>query len=137
MFAPRPPPPTGQPKASGNQPPVVNNVKPGVICFHCGRPGHYANNCLARQHGLPPVQPSPAPVRPAPPQRPPVKADLAQARGHVNQITVEEAIDAPDVVLGMLLVNFSPATILFDFGASHSYVQNLFAVQHQLDMHTL
>ena len=77
---------------------------------------------------MPPVRPPPASVRPAPPQRPPVKADPAQARGHVNQITVEEAVDAPNVVLGMLLINFSPATVLFDSGASHSFVKSQFAV---------
>ena len=55
----------------------------------------------------------------------------------MNQITAEEAADAPDVVLGTLLVNFSPATVLFDSGASHSFVRSQFAVRNQLDMHTL
>ena len=55
----------------------------------------------------------------------------------MNQITAEEAADAPDVVLGTLLVNFSPATVLFDSGASHSFVRRQFASQHQLVMHIL
>ena len=55
----------------------------------------------------------------------------------MNQITAEEAADAPDVVLGTLLVNFSPATVLFDSGASHSFVRRQFAVQNQLDLHII
>lgn len=108
-----------------------------MTCFHCGRPGHYANNCLARQRGLPLVRPAPALVRSAPPQRPPIKSDPTQTHGRVNQITAEEAIAAPNVVLGTLLVNSSPASVLFYSGASHSFVKSAFAVQHQLDMHAL
>ena len=55
----------------------------------------------------------------------------------MNQITAEEAAEAPEVVLGMLLVNFNSATVLFDSGASHSFVSRQFAAQHLLDMHHL
>jgi hypothetical protein len=37
-------------------------------------------------------------------------------------MTSEEAQQAPDVVLGMFLVSSHPATILFDSGASHSFI---------------
>ena len=47
-------------------------------------------------------------------------------RGRVNHVTAELAQDTPDVVHGTFLVNFVPASILFDSGASHyrtSYVE--------------
>lgn len=54
----------------------------------------------------------------------------------MNQITTKEVIDTPDVALGMLLVNFSPTIVLFDYGASHYFVKRHFSILHQLDMHT-
>jgi hypothetical protein len=41
-------------------------------------------------------------------------------------MNVEEAQEATDVVLGMFLVNSVPARVLFDSGASHSFVTKLF-----------
>jgi hypothetical protein len=42
--------------------------------------------------------------------------------GRVNDMTSEEAQQAPDVVLGMFLASSHPATILFNSGASHSFI---------------
>ena len=108
-----------------------------MICYHCGRPGHYANKCFDKAWGLPPVQPFPAAVHPAPSPKAAVKPDPAPARGRVNPITAEAAADAPEVILGMFLVNFSPATALSDSGASYSLVGNQFTVLHPLSMHHL
>ena len=52
--------------------------------------------------------------------------DQKVARGQVNLISAEEAQEAPDVVLGTLSVNSHPATVLFDSGASHSFVSEFF-----------
>jgi hypothetical protein len=35
---------------------------------------------------------------------------------------MEEAQEAPDVVIGMFLVNNTSAVVLFDSGASHSFI---------------
>jgi hypothetical protein len=40
----------------------------------------------------------------------------------VNHVTIKEAKQSQDVVLGMFLVNSHPATILFDSRASHSFI---------------
>jgi hypothetical protein len=40
----------------------------------------------------------------------------------VNQINVEATEDGPNIVIGMFFINFVPATILFDSGASHSFI---------------
>ena len=49
------------------------------------------------------------------------------SRGHVNHISVEEAQEDPDCILGTFLVNSTPATVLFDCGALHSFVTQKFA----------
>jgi hypothetical protein len=43
-----------------------------------------------------------------------------QGRARVNHVDAQEAQQAPGVVLSEFLVEFTPATVLFDSGASHS-----------------
>jgi hypothetical protein len=50
----------------------------------------------------------------------------------VNQVTTEETQQSQDVVLGMFLANSHPATILFDSGASHSFIPSKFVPKHNL-----
>jgi hypothetical protein len=40
----------------------------------------------------------------------------------VNHVAVEDAQAALDVIIGMILVNDNNAIVLFDSGASHSFV---------------
>jgi hypothetical protein len=47
-------------------------------------------------------------------------------------VTTEEAQWAQDVVLGIFLASSHPATVLFDSGASHSFISSSFVVKHQL-----
>jgi hypothetical protein len=47
-------------------------------------------------------------------------------------VTTEEGQQAQDVVLGMFLASSHPATVLFDLGASHSFISSSFIVRHQL-----
>jgi hypothetical protein len=45
---------------------------------------------------------------------------------------VEEAQEAPDVVLGMFFVNDTFAVVLFDSGASHSFISAAYVEKHNL-----
>src|SRR6185503_11825801 len=94
--APRPAVPTGQQASTLAR-----------VCYHYGQPGHYANTCprkaQAGQQG-----------RPAQPRAP--------AQGRVNHVTAESAAEAPNVVIGTFMVNSHPATVLFDTGATHSFI---------------
>jgi hypothetical protein len=47
-------------------------------------------------------------------------------RAHVNHINAQEAQEAQGVVLGEFLVSSVLATILFDSGASHSFISSSF-----------
>jgi hypothetical protein len=57
--------------------------------------------------------------------------------GRVNHMTSEEAQQAPDVVLGMFLASSHPTTILFNSGASHSFISSSFVVEHSLPIATM
>jgi hypothetical protein len=52
--------------------------------------------------------------------------------GKVNHVTTEEAQQAQDVVLGMFFTSSHPAIVLFDSGASHSFISSLFVAKHHL-----
>jgi hypothetical protein len=52
-------------------------------------------------------------------------------------VTIEQAQEAPEVVLGTFHVNSEPASILFDSGASHSFVTNQFMEKHNLPMNPM
>jgi hypothetical protein len=52
--------------------------------------------------------------------------------GKVNHMTSDEGQQAQDVVLGIFLISSHPATILFDSGASHSFITSSFVANHNL-----
>jgi hypothetical protein len=49
-------------------------------------------------------------------------------------VSIEEAQQAQDVVLGMFLISTHPTIVLFDLGASHSFILSAFVVKHHLPM---
>jgi hypothetical protein len=65
------------------------------------------------------------------------KGQQNYARGRVNHATAEQAQDAPGVVLGTFFVSSVPATVLFDSGASHSFITKLFVAKHDIPMSSM
>jgi hypothetical protein len=57
--------------------------------------------------------------------------------GRVNHLTIDEAQQAQDIVLGMFLASSHPATILFNSGASHSFISSSFVAKHSLPIATM
>jgi hypothetical protein len=60
-----------------------------------------------------------------------------QARAHVNHVAVEDAQEAPDIIIGMILVNDNNAIVLFDSGASQSFVAANFVQKHKIPLSML
>ena len=63
----------------------------------------------------------------------------AHGRGHAYNIDFEEVQDQPATVMGTFLINSVPAIVLFDSGASHSFMSGAFAFKHDIPhekMHT-
>jgi hypothetical protein len=55
----------------------------------------------------------------------------------VNHVTVESMPEDADVVYDMFLINSLPASVLFDSGASHSFITESFMEKYILPKHPL
>jgi hypothetical protein len=49
-------------------------------------------------------------------------------------VAVEEAQEAPDVVISMFLINDTSAVVLFNSGASHSFISVVYVGKHNLPL---
>jgi hypothetical protein len=58
-------------------------------------------------------------------------------RGRVNHVTAESVPEDADVVYGMFLINSIPASVLFDSGASHSFITKSFVEKHNIPNYPL
>jgi hypothetical protein len=126
--------PNFQSSRSTTPPPQRNNnaQNSGVVgpCYSCGQSGHYANRCPRKQ----------ANQTPAPGTNPNINRNANnststltrqnQARARVNYVAIENAQAAPDVIIGMILVNDNNTIILFDSGASHSFIATNFVQKY-------
>ncbi|XP_073014570.1 uncharacterized protein [Primulina eburnea] len=92
-------------------------------CFGCGKPGHRISECpTATNQAAGPNRGTGQNVG-ANPNKP--KENQPNAR--VFAMTQEEADDANDVVSGTIFIQQVPAYVLFDCGATHSFMSKRFA----------
>ncbi|XP_035836191.1 uncharacterized protein LOC110886480 [Helianthus annuus] len=89
--------------------PYFKCPSPVRTCFNCFTPGHVKADCpKLKQQG----------------QKDEKKNENQKARGRMFQITTEEAKASPNVVSGIFLINQIPMNVLFDSGASKSFVSD-------------
>jgi hypothetical protein len=60
------------------------------------------------------------------------QAELCSWESRANNVAVEEAQDALDVLLGIFFVNDTTAVMLFDCGAPHSFISAAYVEKHNL-----
>ena len=48
----------------------------------------------------------------------------------MNHVTAESAAEAPNMVIGTFMVNSHLATVLFDIGATHSFITKSCVEEH-------
>ncbi len=126
--APRlPPPPPRQPRLPAPPPRVPPSRPEDGLCFKCGRPGHRARDCRQNPNQL--ALPATGSGNN---QNRNFNAKPAYVRGQANNIDMGQAQDQPATVMGTLLVNSVPASVLFDTGASHSFMSENFAYMHDI-----
>ncbi|KAI3771935.1 hypothetical protein L6452_03107 [Arctium lappa] len=82
----------------------------GIVCYECKAPGHVKKDCPKLVSGSVPAR----------------KENPPKVQSRAFQMTAEEARASADVVSGTFLINSVPARILFDTGASFSFVSILF-----------
>jgi hypothetical protein len=131
--------PNFQTSRSAPSPPQRKNIGLSTVArgpyFNCGQNGHFANS-------YPQKQPNPSAVQGVN-QTPNCSTNMTtsarqnQVRAHVNHVAMEDAHAAPDIIIGMILVNDNNAIVLFDSGASHSFVATSFVQKYNLHLSML
>jgi hypothetical protein len=128
--------PNYQTSHSAQLPPQRNRnaQNSGVVgpCYSCGQTGHYANWCPRKQTNLASAPGTNQNLNRNANNSATTPARQNRAHGHVNHLAVEDAQAAPDVIIGMILVNDNNAIVLFDSRASHSFVAANFVQKHNL-----
>jgi len=106
----------------------TSNIGP---CFKCHQMGHLANRCPLKQQDQPTAQNGNQNHNGGQPQQ---QARQNYSQGKVNHIAMESAQQALDVLIGMFSINSNPVTILFDSGASHSFISTRCVARYNMPM---
>jgi hypothetical protein len=106
-------------------------------CYSCGQSGHYANRCPRKPANQTPTPGTDQNINCNANNSASTPARQNQARARVNHVVVEDAQAAPDVIIGMIIVNDNGAIVLFDSGETHSFVAANFMQKHNLPLSML
>ncbi|KAJ9548849.1 hypothetical protein OSB04_021392 [Centaurea solstitialis] len=89
------------------------------LCFRCYQLGHFISECPMTSGSTQTTETVPVKAAETGASK---KPEIPKSRARVFHLTTEEAKEEPDVVTGTFLVNSLPALVLFDSGASKSFV---------------
>ena len=108
------------------QPPL--HLGGGYTCFRCGSNRYLINDCPQGKQQQPNPRPSNQPNR--------GRQQKVQVRqGRINFTTLANLPEGAPVMTGTFLIQNQPTVILFDFGATHSFISTRFAAKCGLNFY--
>jgi hypothetical protein len=128
----RPPPPQIQQQLRQGPRPSFPPATPGnsnYHCFNCGSPSHFIKDCPQPRKSFQGQTSSPI-------NKGKGKRQVVQVRqGRVNLTTLSELPEGTPIMTGTFSINHYPVTVLFDTGATHSFISTRFGTNIGLDIY--
>jgi hypothetical protein len=125
-------PPTPQPQQQQQQGPRLSfpPINQGNYrCFNCGSPSHFIKDCPQPRKSFQGQTFGPT-------SKGKGKRQVVQVRqGRVNLTTLSELPEGTPIMTGTFFINHHPVIVLFDTGATHSFVSAKFGTQIGLDLY--
>ncbi|XP_061366051.1 uncharacterized protein LOC133309303 [Gastrolobium bilobum] len=100
-----------------------------IICFHCGKEGHYARDYPSSAIRAAAVLAIPLQIIPTAPRAAPV---VPPATGRVYTLDRQQSDRAPNLVRGTISIHILAVDVLFDSGATHSFIATSIVVGLEL-----
>ncbi|WVZ88875.1 hypothetical protein U9M48_035342 [Paspalum notatum var. saurae] len=113
------------PRPPASVPPAKPSAK--YPCYNCGKTGHFSKNCFARRQSQAPllIRDNPRQSKKKGPKR-----DPAPTEGRVHYTNVDQIPKGEPVLASTFLVNEHPTVVLFDSGATHTFISRSYATKH-------
>jgi hypothetical protein len=127
-------PPTPQPQQQQQQGPrpsfpPVNHGNNNYRCFNCGSPSHFIKDCPQPRRSFQGQTSNPA-------SKGKGKKQVVQVRqGRVNLTTLSELPEGTPIMTGTFSINHQPVIVLFDSGATHSFISSKCGTKLGLDFY--
>ena len=103
-----------------------NRVNGNNHCFTCGSPAHFARNCPRNQ------KPTEGQNSNQNNQGKGKKQVMQVRQGKINFTTLAELPEGAPIMMGTFSINHKPTVILFDSGATHSFISTKCGARHRI-----